>query len=108
MTPGGLQLPPGLLILQRRALREDLSRVCMCLERGCAEGGGQAVLGGAVQWDEQKLEQRNSHLNMRKSFFSVMVTEHWNRKVMEPPLVELFENHLGTILRTGLRGPCLS
>lgn len=50
----------------------------MCLKGGCPEDGIQALPGGAEQSDEKEMEERNSHLNMRR-IFTVTVTEHWNR-----------------------------
>ena len=44
-----------------------------------------------------KLERRKFHTNMQKNFFTVRVTEHWNRlcrEVMESPSVELVKTHL--------------
>jgi len=38
------------------------------------------------------------HLTMRKKFFTLRVTEHWNRlsgEVMESPSLEVFKNPLG-------------
>lgn len=48
-----------------------------------------------------KLEQRTFHLNMRKSFFPVMVTEHCNRlprEVVETHSLERSKAHLVMIL----------
>lgn len=41
------------------------------------------------------------HLNMWKNFFAMQVTTHWNRlsrEDMESPSLEMFHNHLDTIL----------
>ncbi|KFV82995.1 hypothetical protein N308_15239, partial [Struthio camelus australis] len=49
----------------------------------------------------QKLKHRKFHLNMRKNFFTVRVTEHWNRlprEVVEFPSLEIFKTCLDAIL----------
>jgi len=48
-----------------------------------------------------KLKQRKFHLNMRKNFFTLSVTEHWNRlprEVVEPPSLEIFKTRLDKVL----------
>ena len=40
-----------------------------------------------------KLEHRNFYLNMRRNFFTVRVTEHWNSL---PRDMEIFKIHLDT------------
>ncbi|KFV79319.1 hypothetical protein N308_13044, partial [Struthio camelus australis] len=48
-----------------------------------------------------KLNHRKFHLNLRKKFFTVRVTEHWNRlprEVVEPPSLETFKTRLDVIL----------
>ena len=45
-----------------------------------------------------KLEHRKFHTNKWKNFFTVKVTEHWNRlsqEVVESPSMEIFKTHLG-------------
>jgi len=47
-----------------------------------------------------KLRHRKFHLNMRKNFFPLRVTEHWNRlhrEVVESPL-EIFRTRLDAVL----------
>ncbi|KFV74332.1 hypothetical protein N308_07973, partial [Struthio camelus australis] len=49
----------------------------------------------------QKLKHRKSHLNLRKNFFTVRVTEHWNRsprEAVESPSLEIFKTCLDAIL----------
>ncbi|KFQ14745.1 hypothetical protein N330_06466, partial [Leptosomus discolor] len=48
-----------------------------------------------------KLEHRKFHLNLRKIFFTLMVTEHWNRlprEVVESPSLEIFKTRLDAVL----------
>ncbi|KFV88835.1 hypothetical protein N308_13770, partial [Struthio camelus australis] len=49
----------------------------------------------------QKLKHRKFHLNLRKNFFTVLVTQHWSRlprEVVEPPSLEIFKTCLDVIL----------
>ena len=49
-----------------------------------------------------KLENRKFHINTRKNFFTVTVTELWNRLpngVMESSSLEILKTHLDIFLR---------
>jgi len=48
-----------------------------------------------------KLKQRKFHLNMRKNFFPLRVTEPWNRlarEVVESPSLDIFKTLLDKVL----------
>jgi len=48
-----------------------------------------------------KLKHRKFHLNMRKNFFPLRMTEHWNRlprAVLETPSLEIFKTCLDAVL----------
>ncbi|KFV77643.1 hypothetical protein N308_11049, partial [Struthio camelus australis] len=49
----------------------------------------------------QKLNHRQFHLNLRRNFFCVRVTEPWirlPREVVESPSLEIFKTRLDAIL----------
>ncbi|KFV80628.1 hypothetical protein N308_12492, partial [Struthio camelus australis] len=48
-----------------------------------------------------KLNHRKFHLNLRKNFFTLKATEHWNRsprEAVESPSLDIFKSHLDMIL----------
>ena len=58
-----------------------------------------------------KLEHRKFHTNMGKNFFTVRMTEHWNRlprEAVESPSMEILKTHLGAYLCNLLQQTCFS
>lgn len=50
---------------------------------------------------EHRLEHRKFHMNARKNFFILMVTEHWNklpREIVEFPFLEKFKTYQDAFL----------
>jgi len=74
------------------------------LKRGCQEDGARlfsAVRSDRTRGNRHKLKQRKSQLNTGKNFFTLRVTEHWNRlprEVVESPSLQLLKTHLDKVL----------
>ena len=67
----------------------DGSRLFLVVPSNCTRGTGH------------KLEQRKFHMNMMKNFFTLRVTEHWNRlpgQVVVSSFLEIFKTHLDAFL----------
>jgi len=90
----------GLFRLKKRRLRGDLTNAYKYLKGGYQEDG--AKLFSVVPSDRTRGSgHKLKHGNMRKNFFPVRVTEHWNRlprEVVESPSLEIFKTFLDKVL----------
>jgi len=94
----------GLFRLKKRRLRGDLINAYKYLKGGCQEDGDRlfpAVPSNRTRGKVHKLKHRKFHLNRRKNFFTLRVTEPWKRlprEVVDSPSLEIFKTRLDKVL----------
>ena len=93
----------GLFSLEKRRLRGDLRNASKYLQGGGQEDGARlfaVVPSNRTRGNGQKLKPGKFQLNRSKNFFTLRVTEPWNRLPRgagESPL-EIFKTHLDAVL----------
>jgi len=94
----------GLFGLEKRRLRGDLQNAYKYLKGRCQEDGARlfsVVPSNRTKGNEHKLKHKKFLLNMRKNFFTLRVTEYWNRlprEVVESPSLEICKTRLDKVL----------
>jgi len=94
----------GFFSLKKRRLRGDLLNAYKYLQGGCQEDGARlfsVVPSDRTRGNGNNLKQRKLHLNTRKNFFTLRMTEPWPRlprEAVDSPSLEIFKTRLDAVL----------
>ena len=95
----------GLFSLEKGRLRKDCSTCANTCREGAKRMDGarlfSLVPSARTRGNGHNLKHRRFPLNIRKHFFTVRVTEHWQRlprEVVESPSLAMLKSHLDVVL----------
>ena len=91
----------GILSPEKRRLKGNLINTDNYFKSSCQEGKSRLLSvmpSNRTREKGKKKELRKFHMNMRKKFFTLGVTEHLNKLKVVESLLEIFKTHLDIFL----------